>query len=838
MPPEFVAPSQQLATVMTLSPMLRTLAALLSIIFKGSLYALRDTALSQILAWALNNPSLLESYAPTRLNSVIIHFCFFLFGQSSWRAAAITMRSFASRDDADDDMAGKLLVESFDLLSYIFMSVLCRNIGIVWRASVWAFLYLWYFLQFMGLFTALWMVLVDNPVQTFYAEASNVWNTIYPKLVSSIHRLGAFIATLLRYAIRMTTFVLQQMMARGKRTATTRAATLGVYHYSTLEPGAVRLLKLSKPTPWSSVKCKLEPVHLNRTPAFETISYTWGANQTSRSLIVNGKRFEVSQKVYDIVHDRASCLTTRYVWIDSICINQEDDAEKSSQVQMMRSIYGLSYHTIIWLGSAPDANEAIGLLAHLHRRIQFDDPIERASRPLMELNIEHPSWPSLIKLINNDYWTRCWIIQEIAVSQKTIISYGGELITWDYFCSLIETLFGSDPNSVWHISKIFWRNRTSQETIPMDAGIQIVSLKHIRENIRKNRSMELFDLLTASINSTATDPRDNIYSVHGISTAVSSGDIIPDYTTSVEDSFLKAARYLLRQDYPARMLHLAGIGFHRNSKLEISWVPDWSTRRLARIYWRNPAETPYYASGSLLENVHMALDFTNSNLILEGFKVDHVKKLGPQFFGISKNGVPRADPFPGIFKDYKDCRDMIMDGALKEPYVTGIPLIEAFWRTLIGDRTPEDTRPAAAAFFEYYLALEKFTEALIEMYGTQMNSLNSDVSIEEQTRLGNSIGNYATDMGRFANVMGPYTRERMFAITERGYMGFVPPYSKIGDLVFIVCGAQVPFLLRYQAGVRAKAPGKWQLVGESYFHGMMDGEMVTESQARQKVELC
>ena len=102
------------------------------------------------------------------------------------------------------------------------------------------------------------------------------------------------------------------------------------------------------------------------------------------------------------------------------------------------------------------------------------------------------------------------------------------------------------------------------------------------------------------------------------------------------------------------------------------------------------------------------------------------------------------------------------------------------------------------------------------------------------------MASHVTDMGRFVNVMGPNTRERMCAITEQGYIGLVPPYSEIGDLVFILSGAQVPFLLRQEAGMSGiTKPNveKWRLVGETYFHGMMDGEMVLKSQPLQKIEL-
>jgi hypothetical protein len=51
-------------------------------------------------------------------------------------------------------------------------------------------------------------------------------------------------------------------------------------------------------------------------------------------------------------------------------------------------------------------------------------------------------------------------------------------------------------------------------------------------------------------------------------------------------------------------------------------------------------------------------------------------------------------------------------------------------------------------------------------------------------------------------------------------MTLLPPGTKTGDLVFVIFGASTPFVLRQ--GDQAEV---YQLVGECYVHGFMDGEM-------------
>ncbi|OAQ59386.1 heterokaryon incompatibility protein [Pochonia chlamydosporia 170] len=836
--PQKVAGDQITAALMALPAGIRTLVVFAAFGLVATISALKDTLLSKICAWALSHIGLYGYHLPANLVFIAVHVYLFLVGQPSWRETALTVRRFASRDDADDELLTKLFTEGCNLTCYVFMSLTFRNVGGIWRFCGWTFTALTPVLSFIGLAGTMWLITIDNPVQTFNEEVAKIWNFAWPKVVATLRALYRLWVAVVRRCLQLFVKITKGIVAYRDGKTATHVTKLQPYIYSALARGEIRLLKLSKATPWSPVQCTLEHVLLDKAPQFETISYTWGSQQNRQGLILGGKRFDVSERVYEIVHDRASFLMTRHIWIDSICINQKDDIEKSSQVKLMRNIYGSSYHTVVWLGHAPDANDAIGLLAHLRRRIDFDDSVKRAALPLMNLNIENPSWPALNKLVRHDYWARCWVIQEIAVSKKVIVSYGGELITWDYFSSLMQILFISDPNSMWHISKIYWR---SFEPPPVDAGIQVASLGRVRETIHASRSMNLFDLLISSINSTATDARDNIFALQGISTAADSGDIMPDYTSTIERPFLRTAEYLLKQEYPARMLHLAGIGFHRNRDVKLSWVPDWSTKRLSGMFWRHPTMSPYQASCIGDEELHMQLGTDGQTLVTKGIKVDCIKELGPRYFGISENGVPKTELFPGNFGNLAKSRDLVLNGSLKEPYVTGIPLIEAFWRMLLGDRTPAGPRPAEPIFFDYYKALERFMEVL-DQYGPDMSPLTSNLPEEDLVRLGNEMTRYAEDTGRFANVSGPHTRERAFAITERGYIGMVPPYSKVGDEVFIISGAQVPFLLRRQgsteAGTGILNNEKWQLVGESYVQGMMDGEMVSDGQVEEAIEIC
>ncbi|KAK4451235.1 hypothetical protein QBC34DRAFT_378561 [Podospora aff. communis PSN243] len=76
------------------------------------------------------------------------------------------------------------------------------------------------------------------------------------------------------------------------------------------------------------------------------------------------------------------------------------------------------------------------------------------------------------------------------------------------------------------------------------------------------------------------------------------------------------------------------------------------------------------------------------------------------------------------------------------------------------------------------------------------------------------------DMRFFAEESMKTTRGRRFCLTSQGFIGLVPPATKLGDVLCLVPGAQTPFLLR----PIGNKTGQFYLVGECYIHGMMDGE--------------
>ena len=83
---------------------------------------------------------------------------------------------------------------------------------------------------------------------------------------------------------------------------------------------------------------------------YEALSYTWGINKTTKQIILNGKRFMVTENLYSALQYLRFKNEDRILWIDAICIDQTQIAERNHQVRHMASIYRDADRVLFWLG--------------------------------------------------------------------------------------------------------------------------------------------------------------------------------------------------------------------------------------------------------------------------------------------------------------------------------------------------------------------------------------------------------------------------------------------------------------------------------------------------------
>ena len=93
---------------------------------------------------------------------------------------------------------------------------------------------------------------------------------------------------------------------------------------------------------------------LSENLRYEAVSYCWGDEEDLRSITCNGHEFEVRRNLEAALRNMRYSDRPRLLWADAICINQLDDKEKVSQVQLMQTIFSNAQRTLIWLGDVEE----------------------------------------------------------------------------------------------------------------------------------------------------------------------------------------------------------------------------------------------------------------------------------------------------------------------------------------------------------------------------------------------------------------------------------------------------------------------------------------------------
>ncbi|KAK3313393.1 heterokaryon incompatibility protein-domain-containing protein [Apodospora peruviana] len=292
-----------------------------------------------------------------------------------------------------------------------------------------------------------------------------------------------------------------------------------------------------------------------------------------------------------------------YLWIDALCINQQDLGERSQQVSRMKEIYDHAASLFIWLGEPTkypsDITAALRLIQEMEQLarerfyIFFGDEDEDnfafdLTEYLNHVTAENFANPRLgavnqVRLIlRHDWFTRAWIIQELASARSDVSAWiGFTQVPWRSFCDFIalacyrmmdsssptqKSRFTLDMRNLLRLRRVWNSHQEVQELVATGASSPTADatgrFAHTLKALLQQTS-GAFD---------ATDPRDRLYALLGLVGPWEIPDELrPDYQLPIERVFHQYASFLLRYTKDVRILDC---GAQRITGAA-SWVPDW-----------------------------------------------------------------------------------------------------------------------------------------------------------------------------------------------------------------------------------------------------------------------
>lgn len=304
----------------------------------------------------------------------------------------------------------------------------------------------------------------------------------------------------------------------------------------------IRLLYLVPSISSRVICCRMEHHPLDQAPEYEAISYTWGDNSRTQEILIDGCRFKITQNAYDSLYNRSFYARTVRVWIDSICIDQEDPIEKAKLVRLMTKIYKQASQVIVFLGNRPDAHMINDVLVELNRRRKwYDDSVlgEELHREYI-LQEASPRWQPFLNFLDQPWFGRILVLQEVAVAKTVHAIYGNRYIDWETLVEVLRTFISeisADCQSLLYSAENY--NSRQVSNAPAYASIMTT----INQLLQEGESLALIFLqLTHSFK--ATDPRDKLFALMGMSDPASCGPVQIDYTKDVSSLCREIACYI------------------------------------------------------------------------------------------------------------------------------------------------------------------------------------------------------------------------------------------------------------------------------------------------------
>lgn len=482
----------------------------------------------------------------------------------------------------------------------------------------------------------------------------------------------------------------------------------------------------------------------------------------------------------------------RFIWIDSICINQSSVEEKSKQVAIMGQIFSQADNVIIWLGPERDlSREAIAILQHIGHSVavnwnpEFMTPAINclesdkhfADRDMV-LPYRNGALVPVLQLFERDYFKRVWIRQEVALATRATIHCGHDQIDSNTFKTAVACL----------VYKSVYYSALLHRRFP-DWDYSRTLVYFIFTLRPGSCSYTVLDRYLG--NAECRDHRDRIYAMLSLMReSDASIGIKPDYSLKTQELYSRAAVGAIKLHQSLTLLENCRLA---TRTLDIpSWVPDWS------VTWQDPNMTTGWSACAWISPSISILDA--KRIRVAGVSVSRIAAIFRADVGEIKDEAKRCDAVVDVIRKVESCsRKLETDPSPERIWV------DVFCLTATNRRHAEAYEPHQTTFptFQQYIdAIEAICFSPERL--TDPNIRFKDVLIE----------------------LAVAWRNLEFFLTTDGFIGLANPGIKKGDQISVLLGSRFPVVLRPQVHTNQHEPGSWQVVGVAIVGKLMMGEIL------------
>lgn len=624
------------------------------------------------------------------------------------------------------------------------------------------------------------------------------------------------------------------------------------------------------------------------------MSYEWGPPEPTVEIQVNFKPVRVRKNLEAALRRFRKMEYFRQggkIWIDALCINQDDLAEQQSQVQMMADIYRTAGNIIVWLGDTGgnelETEEAIDVLEALsadYRAEYFEamdqsDPITAHTwRTMAQIRMEtaysknreylmtdefarRDMLPLLYRFFDRPYWRRLWIIQELCMGRSGMpIVCGNRVTQWRYirdgvlmamsFLDLLEETAQEDTtpdgkprdHSLLHVAQIaqleIMGHRPTIPEVPTHL-LPLIARSYFENGPLLGNAIRRAILLASQ--SACFRQHDRIYGMLSIPGLPDLGlkvdyskklaDVYTEFTTACVDHNNLDFFALLDGGY------MSQTDEHGNpqDRDKPSWVPDYGAKPARRI---GTIDGEWHAGGMVPVSWGRAPCIVPASdsraLACMGKVVDTVDGLGAISHADIEAGamvLKPGDDITALKQPTKTHDNAGKDPVIHEVLVGGTDRnglrAPASFKCLY-TAFPAEEPPRASPFYRNWHFLKSSAELLIN--GKPLSSYFSHLSPSDEKEKNTDWLKKKMETAAARQAMAARTKMRRLITTDSGLLGLAPGQTRHGDAVIIVKGYGKPLIARKLDTVDEH--DIWYLLGEAYIDGMMNAEKMPLSPKR------
>lgn len=626
------------------------------------------------------------------------------------------------------------------------------------------------------------------------------------------------------------------------------------FTYESLGKSQIRLLKLFPGKKGDELLCELEQTSLQKAPKYLALSYAWGNNVQDRSILVQTDHETWSELMVTsnllaalvrLRHPSEIC----YLWVDQVCIAQNDDAEKSLQVQLMDLIYARAKKTVVWLG---DDDRYTPLIREMTERLsprasKFSDISEMnfkdqlAVKNLINIaafgdGLAKERREAVVQFLGRAWFRRAWVYQEAIVAAEVEVYCGEFCVSFDILARMVL--------AAYYLAKIE-RDGIWCKQIKKSKGFgPLRAIWYDREQYHERNILEPLDFLhilwRARKYLEASKPEDMVYSFLAFDDLSCDHKIKADYMISSQEAYTKLACSMIKSRKSLDILQCVVATKHPKPVGPIniplphlpSWVPDWSNRRFSGgapilcpgmphhfdacrgrqhdwIHGDPQNSNILHVKGHIIDGIHtiIAHDCEDSTYFKESLR--QVLKLDAliMLLGDKLNRVadeldrPRTDQENS--SNPKHNRDPKIHPRRKYDDIPATAL-----RTLLADGSFGRVQPIERQRSIGPKKVEHSMSELLRVYYAEGNRLFDPENTKDAI-----LHRYIRDTGTVAEGKRPFLTHHLDI--GLGFLNF-----RKGDLVVILYGSKAPCVLRR----KSHQSKEYRFMGHCYLDGWMYGD--------------